>query len=150
MVGRIEFNRIFLLLQLQNQCISQLYQHIDALTADLYVSTKLEFKAFLTHFKLFIQNHARSEGFCTAVETLQVYNQSLLDKLLNSIVLIAAEELELSIVYLEILAGQSSGRTDPKIILLNQKMSTLEETQLQIIEFLEELLLNFTGKYLEN
>lgn len=150
MVGRIEFNRIFLLLQLQNQCISQLYQHIDALTADLYVSTKLEFKAFLTHFKLFIQNHARSEGFCTALETVQVYNQSLLDKLLNSIVLIAAEELELSIVYLEILAGQSSGRTDPKIILLNQKMSTLEETQLQIIEFLEELLLNFTGKYLEN
>lgn len=43
MVGRIEFNPDFLLLQLQNQCISQLYQHIDALTADLYVSTKLEF-----------------------------------------------------------------------------------------------------------
>lgn len=146
----IEFNRILLLMQLQNQCISQLYQHIDALTADLYVSTKVEFKAFLTHFKLFIQNHARSEGFSTAMETIQVYNQSLLDKLLNSNVLVAAEELEMSIGYLEILMSQSSTRTDPQIILLNQNMSTLEETQLKIIEFLEGLLLIFSRKYLEN
>lgn len=51
-----------------------------------------------------------AKGFYTAVETLQVYNQSLLDKLLNSIVLIAAEELELSIVYLEILGAIVRGR----------------------------------------
>lgn len=146
----IEFNRVLMLMQLQNQYISQLYQRIDALAANFHVSNKVEFKEFMTHFKLFTQWHARSEGFSTAMETIQVYNQSLLDKLLNSNVLAAAEELEMAIAYLEILVSQSSTRTDPQIILLNQNMNILEETQLKVIEFLEGLLLIFHQTYLEN
>ncbi|WP_378956330.1 hypothetical protein [Pelosinus sp. sgz500959] len=146
----IEFNQVLILMQLQDQYISQIYQHIDALSADFLVSNKVEFKEFMIHLKLFIQYHARSEGFCIAMETIQVYNRSLLDKLLNNNVLVAAEELERSIIYLEDLISQLLIRTAPQIILLNQNISNLEETQLKIIEFLEGLLLIFRQTYLEN
>ena len=149
-VRGIEFNRVLMLMQMQNQYISQLYQRIDALANDFYMSNKVEFKEFMIHFRLFAQYHAHSEGFSNAMETIQVYNQSLLDKLLNSNVLAAAEELEMAIVYLEIIVDQSLTRTNPRIILLNQNMNTLEETQLKIIEFLEELLSIFRQTYLEN
>ncbi len=149
-VRGIEFNRVLMLMQMQNQYISQLYQRIDALANDFYMSNKVEFKEFMVHFRLFTQYHARSEGFSNAMETIQVYNQSLLDKLLNSNVLAAAEELEMAIVYLEIIIDQSLTRANPRIILLNQNMNTLEETQLKIIEFLEELLSIFRQTYLEN
>jgi len=146
----IEFNRVLILMELQNNYISQLYKRIDSLSVDFNVSHHLEFKEFIVHFNLFVQNHARSEGFCNAMETIQVYNYNLLDKLLNSEVLAAAEELETAIVYLEMLVTQSQTRTNPQLILLNQSISILEETQLKIIEFLEGLVLLFRQTYLEN
>lgn len=146
----IEFNKVLILMELQNNYISQLYKRIDSLGIDLNVSSNLEFKEFMTHFNLFMQNHARSEGFSNAMETIQVYNYSLLDKLLNTDVLAAAEELETAIVYLEMLVNQSQTRTNPKVVLLNQSITILEETQLKIIEFLEGLLLLFRQTHLEN
>lgn len=146
----IEFNRILILMELQNNYISQLYKRIDSISTDFNVSNHQEFKEFMTHFNLFMQNHARSEGFCNAMETIQVYNYSLLDKLLTSNVLAAAEELETAIIYLEMLVNQSQTRTKPEIVLLNENISILEETQLKIIEFLEGLVLLFHQNYLEN
>jgi len=146
----IEFNRVLILMGLQNDYISQLYKRIDSLSANFTMSNHLEFKEFMTHFNLFMQNHARSEGFSNAMETIQVYNYSLLDKLLSSDVLTAAEELETAILYLEMLVNQSQTRTNPEIVLLNQSISIVEETQLKIIEFLEGLLLLFRQTYLEN
>ena len=84
------------------------------------------------------------------METIQVYNYSLLDKLMNSDVLVAAEELEKAIVYLEMLLNQSQTRNNPKIVLLNQNISVLEETQLKIIEFLDGLLHAFRQTSLQN
>ena len=146
----IEFNKVLILMELQNNYISQFYKHIHSLGIDFNGSSNLEFKEFMTHFNLFMQNHARSEGFSNAMETIQVYNYSLLDKLLNSDVLAAAEELETAIIYLEMLVTQSLTRTNPKVVLLNQSISILEETQLKIIEFLEGLLLVFRQTHLEN
>lgn len=145
-----EFNGVLILMQLQNNHINQLHKHIDAVATDFSVSNTMEFKEFMMHFNLFMRNHARSEGFSNAMETIQVYNHSLLDKLLNSDVLAAAEELEAAIVYLEMLVSQSQTRTNPKIVVLNQSISILEETQLRIIEFLESLLLTFRRNHLEN
>ena len=145
-----EFNGVLILMQLQNNYINQLHKYIDSVAADFNVSNTTEFKEFMVHFNLFIRNHARSEGFSNAMETIQVYNHSLLDKLLSSDVLAAAEELEAAIVYLEMLASQSQTRTNSKIVVLNQSISVLEETQLKIIEFLESLLRNFRQNHLEN
>ena len=146
----IEFNKVLLLMQLQNNYISQLYIRINSLSADFNVSNNLEFKKFMTHFNLFMQNHARSEGFSNAMETIQVYNYSLLDELLNRDVLTAAEELETAIDYLEMLVNQFETKTNHEIVLLNHSISILEETQLKIIELLESLLLLFRQKSLEN
>ena len=145
-----EFNGVLILMQLQNNYINQLHKYIDSVAADFNVSNTTEFKEFMVHFNLFIRNHARSEGFSNAMETIQVYNHSLLDKLLSSDVLAAAEELEAAIVYLEMLASQSQTRTNSKVVVLNQSISVLEETQLKIIEFLESLLRNFRQNHLEN
>jgi len=146
----IEFNKVLILMQLQDTYISQLYKRIDTLSTDFNIFNNLEFKEFMTHFNLFMQSHARSEGFSNALETIQVYNYSLLDKLLNSDVLTATEELEIAIVYLEMLLTQTYMGTSPQIVLLNQSISILEETQLKIIELLESLLLLFRQNYLEN
>ena len=146
----IEFNKVLILMQLQSHYISQLYKCIHSLNANLNVSSHSGFKEFMTHFNLFMQNHARSEGFSNAMETIQVYNYSLLDKLLNNDVLTAAEELEVAIEYLEMLVIQSQTRTSPEIVLINHSISTLEETQFKIIEFLEGLLLLFRQSSLEN
>jgi len=146
----IEFNKILILMQLQNNYISQLYKCINSLSADFNVSNNQEFKEFMIHFNLFMQHHARSEGFSNAMETIQVYNYSLLDKLLNGDILAAAEELEIAIEYLEKLVIQSQTRTNTEIVLLNHNINILEETQLKIIELLESLLLIFRQKYLEN
>ena len=146
----IEFNKVLILMQLQDTYISQLYKRIDTLSTDFNIFNNLEFKEFMTHFNLFMQSHARSEGFSNALETIQVYNYSLLDKLLNSDVLTATEELEIAIVYLEMLLTQTHMGTSPQIVLLNQSISILEETQLKIIELLESLLLLFRQNYLEN
>lgn len=145
-----EFNGALILMQLQNNYISQLHKYIDSIAADFNVSNSTEFKEFVRHFNLFVRNHARSEGFSNAMETIQVYNHGLLDKLLNSDVLAAAEELEAAIVYLEMLASQPLTRTNSTIVILNQNISIVEETQLKIIEFLESLLLTFRQNHLEN
>ena len=146
----IEFNKVLFLMQLQSHYISQLYKCIHSLNANLNVSSHPGFKEFMTHFNLFMQNHARSEGFSNAMEAIQVYNYSLLDKLLNGDILAAAEELEIAIEYLEKLVIQSQTRTNTEIVLLNHNISILEETQLKIIEFLEGLVLLFRQTYLEN
>ena len=146
----IEFNRVLILMELQNTYISQLYKRIDSISIDFNGLNQREFKEFMTHFNLFMQHHARSEGFCSAMETIQVYNYSLLDKLLTGDVLSAAEELETAIIYLEMLVSQAQTRTNSEIVLLNQSISILEETQLKIIEFLESLLLLFRQTSLEN
>lgn len=146
----IQFNKVLILMEQQNKYISQLYKSMTSLAVHVQLGSNLEFKEFMVHFNLFMQNHARSEGFSRAMEMIQVYNYCLLDKLLNIDVMAAAEELETAIVYLEMLVTQSQIRTDPQILLFNQSMSILEETELMIIEFLNGLLLIFRQNHLEN
>ena len=67
-----EFNGVLILMQLQNNYINQLHKYIDSVAADFNVSNTTEFKEFMVHFNLFIRNHARSEGFSNAMETIQV------------------------------------------------------------------------------
>lgn len=146
----IELSGVLVLMELQNNNINQLYRSINPLDTNFQLTNPTEWTEFWNHFNLFIQNHARSEGFCNALEAMQVYNYSILDKLLTNDVLPAAEELEIAIGYLEFLLSQPHNKNYPQFLLLNQKINTLEENQLHIIQLLQHFLLFFRQNYLEN
>lgn len=131
---------ILTFMRLQNAYINQISKLIYSLYTDLNIAGNTSFQEFTSHFQLFMLNHASSEGFSKAIETLQAYNYVLLDKLLSTEVLSAAEHLELAISHLEMVDGVSKARTTPHLLLLNHSISLLEETQLKIIEMLENVL----------
>ena len=118
--------------------------------ADLNVAGNTAFREFTEHFHGFMQNHASSEGFSKALEMLQSYNYFLLDKLLSSEVLAAAEQLELAVSHLELVDCTQQAGFHSQLILLNHSINFLEETQLKIIETLERLLENSYQKQLQN
>lgn len=145
-----EFNDVLNLMRLQNVCISQVSKFIYLLYADLSFSDNTAFREFTEHFHVFMQNHASSEGFSKALEMVQSYNYFLLDKLLSSEVLAAAEQLELAISHLELVERVQQVGLNPQLLLLNHSINFLEETQLKIIESLEKLLENYHQKQLQN
>ncbi|MPM94314.1 hypothetical protein SDC9_141460 [bioreactor metagenome] len=102
------------------------------------------------NFHTFILNHATSEGFSKAIETQQIYNYVLLDKLLSAQVLAAAESLETAISHLELVERINHTRANPKLLLLNHNINLLEETELKIIEILESILENSCKIHLQN
>ena len=145
-----EFSDVVALIQLQNSYINKIYKLVYLLNIDLAVSGNNEFREFTVHFNVFAQHQASSEGFSRAMEAVQVYHYVLLEKLLDSQVLAAAEQLELAAGHLELLVRNADFRANSQILLLNQSIGLLEETQLRIMENLEVLLLGSRQKHLQN
>lgn len=145
-----EFNNLLSLMQLQNSHISQVYKTIYALFTDINVAQNIEFQEFSMHFNMFTRYQANSEGYSMALDNMQVYHYTLVDKLMDSQVLAAAEQLELAVGHLELAARETKIRTNPQILLLNQGIYILEETELKIIEALEAVLANSRPPDLQN
>jgi len=145
----IDISNVLSLMQVQNDYINQVYKIIYVLYTDLNVANSADFQKFSVHFNAFMMSHASSEGFSKATEIVQ-HNYVLLEKLLDSEILATAEQLELAIGYLESAVQDTKTRTNLQMLLLNQGMVLLEETQLKIIESLEGLLENFRKTQLQN
>lgn len=145
-----EFNDVLSLIQLQNSYINKIYKLIYLLNEDLAISGNNEFREFSAHFNAFAQHQASSEGFSKAMEAVQVYHYVLLEKLLDSQVLAAAEQLEMADGYLELFSRDPKLRGNPQILLLNQSIGLLEENQLKIMEGLEALLIGSRQIHLQN
>lgn len=144
--GMIVFNRteavnnLLALMRLQNSYIHELNKLIYAAIADMTLANNHEFAKFVTNFSEFTRYHYNSEGYSQAAQLVQTYHYILLERLLDSQVLVAAEQMELAISHLEMVIREKPARFHPQIILLNQGILLMEETQLKIIESLEELL----------
>lgn len=145
-----EFSDVLTLIQLQNSYINKLYKLIYLLNNDLTVASTNEFQEFTACFNLFAQCQASSEGFSRAMEAVQLYHYVLLERLLDSQVLAAAEQLERAAGYIELLVRDPKLRTSAQVLLLNQGISLLEENQLKIMENLEALLAGSRQKQLQN
>ncbi len=145
-----EFGDVLSLIQLQNSYINKIYKLIYLLNNDLAVATSSEFQEFSVHFNTFAQHQASSEGFGQAIDAVKVYHYVLLEKLLDSQVLAAAEQLEMAAGHLELIARNPKLRINPQVLLLNQSISLLEENQLKIMENLEALLIGSRQKHLQN
>lgn len=145
-----DFNNMLTLMRAQNTYINQVVKYIFSLYSDINLAGNTSFQEFTLHFHTFILNHANSEGFSKAIETQQVYNYVLVDKLLSTQVLAAAENLETAISHLELVERIYNTRPNPKLLLLNHSISLLEETELKIIEILESILENSCKIQLQN
>ncbi|MEG6585538.1 hypothetical protein [Dendrosporobacter sp. 1207_IL3150] len=145
----IDLSGVINLMQIQNDYINQVYKIIYVLYTDLNVANNAEFQKFTVHFNSFMQNHARSEGFSKATEISQ-HNYVLLEKLIDGEILSTAEQLEFAVGHLETAIKEPKIRTNMQVLLLNQGIMLLEETQLKIIENVEGLLENFRKTQLQN
>lgn len=138
---------VLALMQVQNTYIQQVYRVIYALSTDINIATNGEFQEFAVHFMNFAQHHFSSDGFCRALDTIQMYHYVYFEKLLDTQVLAAAEQLELAVTHLEMVARETKSRGNPQlIVLLNHGITVLEETQLKIIESLEKIVRTATEK----
>lgn len=145
-----EFGDILSLIQLQNSYINKIYKLIYLLNNDLTVATSSEYQEFTVHFNNFAQHQASSEGFGQAIDAVKVYHYVLLERLLDSQILAAAEQLEIAAAHLELIARSPKLRINPQLLLLNQSISLLEENQLKIMENLEALVVGSRQKNLQN
>lgn len=141
---------ILSLLQVQNAYINQLHKMIIVSSMDSLVYDHDEFQEFVNHFFIFMQHHFSSIGFSKAIGLIQVYCATFFEALLDDQVVAAAEQLEIAIGHLEILSSQSEMRINPKMVLLNYGLGLLEETQLKIIEVLEDLIQDSRKNQLPN
>lgn len=148
--GGAGLSSLLSLMQLQNTYIQKLYRVIYLVGTDISIANNTEFQEFVSHFNLFAQHHAGSEGFGKAIEAVQVYYNILLERLLDTQILSAAEDLEIAIVHLEMAMREPKIRSNIQVALLNEGMSLLEETELRIIETLETLLENSRRFSLQN
>jgi hypothetical protein len=135
-----EMNTLLDLMRVQNRYIHELNKLIYSAATDMTLANNREFTEFVNHFSEFARYHYNSEGYSQAAQLVQAYNYILLEKLLDSQVLAAAEQMELSIGHLEMTVREIQIRLHPQMILLNQGILLMEETQLKIIEKLEALL----------
>ena len=148
--GGSGLNSLLSLMQLQNAYIQKIYRVIYLVGTDISIANNSEFQEFVSQYNLFAQHHASGEGFCKAIEAVQVYYNILLERLLDTQILSAAEALEIAIVHLEMAMRESKIRSNIQIALLNEGVSLLEETELKIIETLETLLENSRRISLQN
>ncbi|WP_371371381.1 hypothetical protein [Sporomusa aerivorans] len=137
-----EMNSLLDLMRVQNRYIHELSKLIYSAASDMSLANNREFTEFVTHFAEFTRYHYNSEGYSQATQLIQAYNYILLEQLLDSQVLAAAEQMELSIGHLEMTVRETQFRLHPQMILLNHGILLMEETQLKIIEKLETLLAN--------
>ncbi|MDD4601021.1 hypothetical protein SDC9_06004 [bioreactor metagenome] len=135
-----DFNDVLTLMRAQDANINQAVQYIFPLYNDLSLAGNRSFQGFTLNFYTFILNHGNSEGFTKAIEAQQIYNYILLEKLLSTQVLLAAEHLETAISHLELVERMYQTRITPNFLLLNHTITLLEETELKIIETLESIL----------
>jgi len=145
-----EFSSVLPLLQIQNAYIHQVYKLINLLYTDLNVANMAEFQEFAGHFNIFVQHHASSDGFSKALDAIQIYHYALLEKLLDSHVIIAAEHLELAIKHLEQLTQAQRLHANAQLMLLNHGLALLEENQLKILKTVESLIENSRATQLQN
>jgi hypothetical protein len=137
-------------MQLQNTYINKIYRVIYLINTDLSIAINSEFQEFIGQFNLFVQHHASSEGFGRAIDAVQIYYNMLLERMLDTQILSAAEALELAITHLEMAMREPKIRSNMQVVLLNEGISLLEETELKIIETLEDLLENSRQISLQN
>ncbi|HWR05496.1 hypothetical protein [Sporomusa sp.] len=135
-----ELNNLLALMRVQNSYIHELNKLIYCAVSDMTLATSHEFTGFVNHFSEFARYHYNSEGYSQAAQLVQTYHYILLERLLDSQVLAAAEQMELAIGHLEMAVRETQIRLNPQVILLNHGMLLMEETQLKIIESLEVLL----------
>lgn len=135
-----DFKDVLILMRAQNAYINEAIKYIFPLYGDLHLIGNSSLQGFNLHFHTFILNHANSEGFSQAIEAQQVFNYILLEKLLSTQVLSAAEHLETAISHLELVERINQTRANPLFLLLNHSMNLMEETELKIIEKLESIL----------
>jgi hypothetical protein len=149
-LGTAEFSNVLPLLQIQNAYIGQVYKLIYLLYNDFNVANQANFQEFAGHFNSFAQYHASSDGFSKALDAVQVYHYALLEKLLDSHIVVAAEHLELAIDHLEHVVEAQRLHANAQLLLLNQGMNLLEENQLKILESLETLIASYRRNQLQN
>lgn len=137
-----EMNNLITLMRLQNGYIQELNKLIYATFFDMMLANNHEFSEFVIHFAEFAHYHYNSEGYSQAAQLVQAYHYILLERLLDSQVLAAAEQMELAIGHLEMAVRETPVRLHPQIMLVSQRILLMEETQLKIIETLESLLKN--------
>jgi hypothetical protein len=143
--GMLLFNRIenidnlLALMKIQNSYIHELNKLIFVAAGDVALANNHEFAKFVTRFFEFTYYHYNSEGYSQAAQLVQNYHYILLERLLDNQMLAAAEQMELAIGHLEMAGRDIPARYHPQIILLNQGILQIEETQLKIIENLEAL-----------
>lgn len=135
-----EMNNLLTLMRLQNSYIHELNKLIYAVISDITLANNHEFCKFVNHFFEFSHYHYNSEGYSQAAQLVQTYHYILLERLFDSQVLAAAEQMELAIGHLEMAVRETQIRLHPQILLLNQGILLMEETQLKIIETLEAIL----------
>lgn len=149
MVGN-KLVELLTLMRLQNAYINQAVRYIFLLYTDINLAGNTTFQEFSLHFHTFILNHANSEGFSKAIETQQIDSYVLLDKLLSTHVLAAAEHLETAIGHFEFIERFIQLKTNPHLLLLDHSISLIEENELKIIETLESILENSREIQLQN
>lgn len=132
-------NNLLALMRRQNSYIHELNKLIFITAGDMTIANNLEFAKFVTSFFEFTHYHYNSEGYSQAAQLVQTYHYLLLERLLDSHILAAAEQMELAINHLEMAGRDIQARYHPQIILVNQGILLIEETQLKIIESLEAL-----------
>ncbi|WP_425060725.1 hypothetical protein [Sporomusa carbonis] len=137
-----EQNNLLALMKLQNSYIHQFKKLIFSAAADVTLANNQDFCEFIAHFLEFTHYHYNSEGYSQAAQLVQAYHYILMEKLLDSHVLAAAEQMELAIGHLEMAVLDKQVRLNPQIIMLNQCILLMEEIQLKIIESLEAILAN--------
>lgn len=132
-------DNLLALMKTQSSYIHELSKLIFVAAGDVALANNHEFSKFVNSFFEFSYYHYNSEGYSQAAQLVQNYHYILLERLLDSQMLAAAEQMELAIGYLEMAGRDILGRYHPQIILLNQGLLLIEETQLKIIENLEAL-----------
>lgn len=135
-----DFGNIILLMQKQNNYISQVARMIHQICSDAAFGSNRQFQEFTTHFITFMQNQAGSEGYSRALNLIHSFHYSLIERLLDQEILVAAEQLELAVGYLETITKEVHFCVHPYMLLLNQGIALLEETELNIIESLERYI----------
>ncbi|MDU4959764.1 MAG: hypothetical protein E6X17_03740 [Sporomusaceae bacterium] len=128
------------LMQVQHNYISQLYGILINACSDGEIARNREFAAFAQHFLQFVQHHSSSLGFTQALDTIRVYHFVLLELLLDTQIVAAAEQLELAISSLESVQSTPAIAAAPQLTVLHYGMDLLEEVQLNIITLVEEMV----------
>lgn len=137
-----ELKALLELIRLQNIYIQQVLPIIYHLSSDSALITNNYFQKFINHFLEFTHYHYNAEGCSQTVQLVPSYQYLLWEKILDTQVLSAAEQMEMAIEYLDETARTVQIQLQPQMLLLNQSVILLEETQFRIIEKIEIIMAN--------